>query len=134
MNSSLFSFDKIRPHGGAVHRLAPHPLNLRFERLVLPHLAAQETGRQIQLLCNTQGREHIDVAKLVLGLAEVLYLDPALTYQCSQAVIHPTGTQPQAIRNFALGEVWVFLQQAQHPEVGVFLELRAARGHEGEGR
>ena len=74
-------------------------------------------------------REHIDIAKLVLRLAEVVHLDPALVDQGFQAIVQPAGAQTQALRNFALGHVGVVLQQAQHPKVSVFLQLRAAAGH-----
>ena len=48
------------------------------------------------------------------------------------ADVQAAGAQTQALRDFALRHVGVVLQQAQHPKVGVFLQLRAAAGH-GEG-
>lgn len=106
-------------------------IDFGFERLVFAHFAFQKSAGERQLLTETLWCQHIDIAKLVLGLAEVVYLDPALVDQGLQTVVETTCAQTQLLSDFTLGHVWVVLQQAQHPKVSVFLELRAATGHDG---
>jgi len=68
------------------------------------------------------------LAKFVFELAEVLHLGPAFVDEGIEAVIEPAGADAQLLSDFAPRQVGVDLQHAQHPKVGVFLQLRAAAG------
>mgnify|MGYP006866442637 CR=1 FL=1 len=74
--------------------------------------------------------EHINIAKLVLRGGEVFHLHQAFFHQRFQAVIQPADADTQFFGELALSEVWVFLQDAHHPEISVFLEFGLAAGHE----
>ena len=71
----------------------------------------------------------MDVAKLVLTLAEVLHLDPAFVDECLEAVVQTAGADAQFFSNLTLDHVRVVLQHAQNSEVSVFLELESSAGH-----
>lgn len=78
---------------------------------------------------HTGWSEHIDVAKFVLGRSEVFHLHHAFFHQRFQAVIQPAHADTQFLGQFTLGEVGVFLQDAHHPEISVFLEFGLATCH-----
>ncbi len=82
-----------------------------------------------RFFCHTGWGEHIDVAKLVLGSGEVFHLHHAFFHQRLEAVIQPAHADTQFLGQFTLGEVWVFLQDAHHPEISVFLEFGLATCH-----
>jgi hypothetical protein len=77
----------------------------------------------------TLGGQDINVSKLVLAFAEVLYFDPALLHQCLDAVIHPTGANAQRLSQLSLGDIGGGLQQAQHPIGGVLLMAASEPDH-----
>ncbi len=104
-------------------------INFSSKCFVLLQLALEEAPRQHGFVRKTLRGEHVDVAKLVFALAEVLNLDQALVDERLETVIQPTGTDTQFFSNLALGHVGVVLQHAQDSEVGVFLELGSAAGH-----
>jgi len=58
-----------------------------------------------------------------------VHLDQAFVDKRLKTVVEPAGANAQLLRDFALSEVGVGLQHAQHPKVGVFLQLGAAGGH-----
>ena len=70
------------------------------------------------------------IAKL---LAAVLHLDPAFVDERIEAVVEPAGAGAELAGDLALRQVGVVLQHAQHPVVGVFLQLGSAGGHGGGG-
>ena len=74
-------------------------------------------------------REQIDGLELVLAILKVLHIDPALARQGFEAIVQAAHAHTQLISQFALGEVWVFLQDAHHPEISVFLNLGLSTGH-----
>ncbi len=90
--------------------------------------ALQKPAGERDFFQNALRGQHVDVAKFVLGMAEVLHLDPAFVDERIEAVIEPAGADAQLLRDFTLRQVRVVLQHAQHPKVGVFLQLRAAAG------
>ena len=63
----------------------------------------------------------INIFEFVFALVEVLHLHPALVHQGFEAIIEPTHADAQFFCQFALREVGVFLQDAHHPEISVFL-------------
>jgi len=65
--------------------------------------------------------EHVNVAKFVFRLTEVLHLDPALLDQGFEAVVHSTGTHAQGFGYLALRDVGIRLQQTHDAKGGVFL-------------
>lgn len=93
------------------------------------HLTLEEAPGQLCFFGNTMLREHIDVAKLVLALAEVLHLDPTLVDQCLQAVVQATRVDAEFFGNLALGHVRVVLKHLQNTKVCVFMNLGLAGGH-----
>ena len=99
-----------------------------LQGLVLGHFALQKFARYLRFVRQALGGQHVDVTKLVFALAEVVHLDKALVDQGLEAVVEPAGAHAQLLGNFTLGEVWVGLQHAQYPKVGVLLEL-GAQGH-----
>lgn len=98
---------------------------------MLCELALKKTSCHAGFFGNALGGEHVDVPKLIFALAKVVHLDQAFVDKRFEAVVEPAGTNAQLLSNLVLGEVWVGLQHAQHPKVGVFLQLRAAAGHVG---
>ena len=104
-------------------------MNFRPECFVFGLLSLEEPTGQSDLFHDALRSQHIYIAKLVFRLAEVLHLDPAFVDQGVEAVVQAAGADTQALSDVALGQVGVFLQHAQDPEIGVFLKLRAAAGH-----
>ena len=104
-------------------------LDFGLKMLILGHLSLQKAASKHGLFGNALWREHIDIAKLVFALAEVMHLHPALVDERFQAIVESTGADAQFFGNLALGHVRVVLQHAQDSEVGVFLELGSAAGH-----
>lgn len=103
--------------------------NFCLQMLILCHLALLEAACLQTFFRDAVWREHIDVVKLVLALAEVLHLDPTLVDQCLQAVVQATRADAEFFGNLALGHVRVVFQHPQDMEVGVFLNLGLAGGH-----
>ena len=93
------------------------------------HLALKESARELYFSGQALWRDHVDVSKLVLALAEVLHFNPALVDERLEAVVQPAGADAEFFGDLALGHVGVVLQHAQDSEVGVFLELGSAAGH-----
>jgi hypothetical protein len=100
--------------GGVDFRL--ERLDLYLERLVLFHLAAEESTGQGHFFCNAHGREQIHVLELVLAAGEVLHLHQALVDEGVEAVAQPAHAHAQLLSQLALGQVWVFLQDAHDPK------------------
>jgi len=103
--------------------------NFGFERFKFVHFALQESAREGGFLCDAAGGQDVDVAKFVFRLAEVLHLDPAFVDERPQAVVQAAGADAQLLGDLALRQVGVVLQHAQHPVVGVFLQLGSAGCH-----
>jgi len=70
------------------------------------------------------------ILELVFAVLKVLHLDPALVHQGFEAVVQTTDTHTQLFSQLALGEVWVLLQNAHDPEIGVFLNLGLSACHD----
>jgi hypothetical protein len=79
-------------------------------------------------LSNTAEGEEIDIANF-FALTEVLHLHQTLVDEALEAVVELTGTQSHTLRDFALGEIGVDLQQMQHPKGGVFFLLATTIRH-----
>jgi hypothetical protein len=107
--------------------------NFGFERFKFVHFALQKSARQGGFLGDAAGGQDADVAEFVFRLAEVLYLDPAFVDEGIEAVVQAAGADAELAGDLALRQVGVVLQHAQHPVVGVFLQLGTAGGHGGDG-
>ena len=59
-----------------------------------------------------------------------MHLHPTFIDQSFEAIVQAAGADTQRFRNFTLRQVGVVLQQAQNPEVSVFLELGATISQE----
>jgi hypothetical protein len=57
------------------------------------------------------------------------YRATSLFHQRFEAVIQPSNDNTQLLSEFALIEIWVFLQDAHYSEIGVFLKLGLAAAH-----
>ena len=90
---------------------------------VLFDLTAEESGGQGYFLCNAHGREQINVLELVLAVREVLHFHQALVDEGIEAVVQAAHALAQLLSQFALGQVGVFLQDAQDPKKSVLLDL-----------
>ena len=97
--------------------------NLCLERFVFGLLAFEESAREGDFFHDALRGQHIDIAKLVFGLAEVLHLDPTFVDQGIESVVKATGAHAQAFGDLALGQIGVVLQHAQDPKIRVFLKL-----------
>ena len=68
--------------------------------------------------------------ELVFAVLEVLHLHPTHVHQGFEAVVQTTDAHTQLFSQLSLGEVWVLLQDAHHPEIGVFLNLGLSACHD----
>ncbi|WP_455710437.1 hypothetical protein [Ralstonia insidiosa] len=121
--SLLDSVEVVTPN------LCPQGLDLRSQELVLFHLAFQKLAGQSRFFRNAARRKNVDVAEFILGLTEVLDLNPPLFRQSFDAVIQTANAYAQFFRKLALSEVRIFLQYAHDPKVRVFLYLGLATRH-----
>ena len=115
--------------GSGVRSFGLKELDFGFERFKFVHFALQKSAREGGFLGDAAGGQDVDVAEFVFRLAEVLHLDPAFVNQRPQAVVQAAGADAQLLGDLALRQVGVVLQHAQHPVVGVFLQLGSAGGH-----
>ncbi len=115
--------------GSGVRSFGLQELDFGFERFKLVHFALQKSARQGGFLGDAAGGQDVDVAKFVFRLAEVLHLDPTFVDECPQAVVQAAGADAQLAGDLALRQVGVVLQHAQHPVIGVFLQLGSAGDH-----
>src|SRR4051812_15014291 len=67
--------------------LARQPLDLLGQQVVLVELSAEEGRGDVNLLLQPLGREDVEVACLVLVVAEVARLDPTLGHEGPEAVV-----------------------------------------------
>ena len=74
-------------------------------------------------------RLHAHLLELVFAFLKVAHLDKTLIDQGLEAIVEPADTHAELVSQFALGKVWVVLQDAHDPEMRVFLDLGLAGGH-----
>ncbi len=63
-----------------------------------------------------------------------MHLHPPLVDQGIKAIVQAASGDPQKLGNLALRQVGAALQDAQHPKVGVLLELRSTACHQRESK
>lgn len=93
-------------------------------------LSLQEALCDGGFFSHAAGRDNVDVAKLVFGVAEVLHFHQAFGDECFEAVVQPAYANAELHGQLPLGEVWVVLQDAHDPEVRVFLGFGLSAGLE----
>jgi hypothetical protein len=99
------------------------PFNLGFQRFIFQHFSAQEKSRQASFCTQSLRSKEISVAKLVLALAEVAHLDPALFNQGLEPLIQPTQAYTHFFSQLALGKVRIISQQTHDTKVSLLLQL-----------
>jgi hypothetical protein len=94
-----------------------------------PKASFARTGRQEQPSLQCFRHQHVNITKLISRLAEVLHINPSLFDVNIKTIIETVRVDPQQLCNLALCNLAPVLQDAQHPEVGVHLELRVTDGN-----
>ena len=103
--------------------------NLNFERLVLFHLAIQESAGHRRLFGDPAWRQQVNIAKLVLVLAEVFNLDQALGDQGVQTIVDAAKADAQRFAHLTLRQVRIGFQDPHQAKIGVFMKFGTAAGH-----
>ena len=89
----------------------------------------QENTGQRRLFGNPAGRQQVNIAKLVLVLAEVFNLDQALGDQGVQTIVDAAKADAQRFAHLTLRQVWIGFQDLHQTEVGVLMEFGPTAGH-----
>jgi len=104
-------------------------LDLALQRVVFRALPRQEPPGDRALGGHSAGGEDVGVAALVGGLAETVELDEAAFDQPPQHVVRRAEADAEFVRQVALREVRVALDQAHHLELGFFARPLALDAH-----
>ena len=93
------------------------------------HLALQEAAGQQCFLHDARWGEQVGITQLVFVVTEVLNFDPTFVDQSFQAIVQTAHAHAKLFSQLTLRDVRAIVQDAQDPEVGVFLLVGLAAGH-----
>ena len=93
------------------------------------HLARQERPRQLRLGGNTLAHQHMGMAPLVLGGAEISQLDPPFAQKAIQNIMNASGADPDGLRQLALRHFRVIPEKAQNAHLCILAQFVALGRH-----
>src|SRR5437764_11647736 len=101
--------------GAELRHLARQALDFLLQQVVLVELSPEEGGGDVDLLLDSLRREDVEVTCLVIAVAEVAGLDPALLHQRAEAIIDFADADAELAGELALRGIGVVAQILQQP-------------------